>query len=154
MVKKQTQLIRLWVIESPNCVLCIPKLAITNVPCMRQRNLEIRNAGYSCHRQLDCRQPPPSGLSIGSLSNDDGDVNENGKKAKGLDWQNNSSARASRFFVHFFTFSAMSNFTFSEGREHTTTTFFFVSWTLMIFFRIQIHKNLPTFELNEMEQAR
>ena len=29
--------------------------------------------------------------------NDDGDVNENGKKAKGLDWQNNSSARASLF---------------------------------------------------------
>ena len=70
---------------------------------------------------------PPSGLSIGSLSNDDGDVNENGEKAKGLDWQNNNSARASRFFVHFFAFSAMSNFTFCEGREHTTTTFFFVS---------------------------
>ena len=89
---------------------------------MRQRNLEVRNAGYSCHRQLDCTQSPPSGLSTESLSND-----ENGKKAKGLDWQNNSSARASHFFVHFFTFSAMSNFTFSEGREHTTTTFFFVS---------------------------
>ena len=40
------------------------------------------------------------------LSNDDGDVNENGKKAKGLDWQNNSSARASRFFVHFFALTA------------------------------------------------
>ena len=94
---------------------------------MRQRNLKIRNAGPSCRPQLDCTQSPPSGLSIGSLSNDDGDVNENGKKAKGLDWQNNSSARASRFFVHFFAFSAMSNFTFCEGREHTTTTFFFVS---------------------------
>ena len=32
-----------------------------------------------------------------SLSNDDGDANENGKKAIGLDWQNNDSARASRF---------------------------------------------------------
>ena len=30
------------------------------------------------------------------------DVNENGKKALGLDWQNNTSARASSFFVHFF----------------------------------------------------
>ena len=38
---------------------------------------------------------------IGSLSNDDGDVNENGKKAIGLDRQNNI-ARVSRFFVHFF----------------------------------------------------
>ena len=27
--------------------------------------------------------------------------NENGKKAIGLDWQNNNLARASRFFVHF-----------------------------------------------------
>ena len=27
---------------------------------------------------------------LGSLSNDDDDVNENGKKAKGLDWQNNN----------------------------------------------------------------
>ena len=36
-----------------------------------------------------------------SLRNDDGDGNESGKKAKGLDWQNNNFARASRFFVHF-----------------------------------------------------
>ena len=33
---------------------------------------------------------------------DYGDGNENGKKAIGLDWQNNKFARASRFFVHFF----------------------------------------------------
>ena len=39
---------------------------------------------------------------IGSLSNDDGVVNENGKKAVGLDWQNNNSAHASRSFIHFF----------------------------------------------------
>ena len=35
------------------------------------------------------------------LRNDDGDSNENGKKAIGLDKQNNNFARASRFFVHF-----------------------------------------------------
>ena len=29
-----------------------------------------------------------------------GDVNENGNKAVGLDWQNNNIARASRLFVH------------------------------------------------------
>ena len=35
------------------------------------------------------------------LRNDDGDSNENGKKAIGLDKQNNNFAPASRFFVHF-----------------------------------------------------
>ena len=35
---------------------------------------------------------------IGSFSSDYG----NGKKAIGLDWQNNNSARESRFFVRFF----------------------------------------------------
>ena len=39
--------------------------------------------------------------TIQSLSNDDGNGNENGKKATSLDWQNNMPARASRFFVHF-----------------------------------------------------
>ena len=34
----------------------------------------------------------------GSLSNDEGDNNENGKKPIGLDWQNNNFARVSRFF--------------------------------------------------------
>ena len=46
------------------------------------------------------------GEKLGSLSNDDGDVNENGKKIKGLDWQNNNSASVSRFFVHFFAVTA------------------------------------------------
>ena len=40
--------------------------------------------------------------SIGRLSNGDGDVNEDGKKTIGLDWQRNNFARTSRFFVHFF----------------------------------------------------
>ena len=34
---------------------------------------------------------------LGSLSKDDGDVNENDKKAIGLDEQNNNFARATRF---------------------------------------------------------
>ena len=45
-------------------------------------------------------------VATGSVSNDDGDVNENGKKAIRLDRQNNKSARASRFFVHFFAATA------------------------------------------------
>ena len=70
---------------------------------------------------------------LGSLSNDDGDVNENGKKAIGLDWQNNNFALASRFFAHLFTVTTllqrleMPNFTFCGGREHTATTFFLLS---------------------------
>ena len=35
----------------------------------------------------------------GSLS--EGDGNENGNKPVGLDWENNTFARASCFFVHF-----------------------------------------------------
>ena len=34
---------------------------------------------------------------LGSLSNDDGDANENGRKAIGINWQNNHFARASSF---------------------------------------------------------
>ena len=40
-------------------------------------------------------------LVLGSLRKDYDDGNENGKKAIGLDKQNNNFARASRFFVHF-----------------------------------------------------
>ena len=43
----------------------------------------------------------------------------------------------------------MPNFTFCRGHEHRTTTFLFFSWTLIQSFRIQLQKNLPTFdELN------
>ena len=44
---------------------------------------------------------------VGSVSNDDGDGNENGKKARGLDWQhNNNFARASLYFVQLFAVAA------------------------------------------------
>ena len=43
---------------------------------------------------------------LGSLSNDDGDVYEKGKKAIGPDWQNNNFARASHLFAHFFAVTA------------------------------------------------
>ena len=43
---------------------------------------------------------------VGSLSNDDGDGNENGKKAIGLDWQNNNFVLVLRFFVNFFAIVA------------------------------------------------
>ena len=41
-----------------------------------------------------------------SLSNDDDDANENGKKAIGLDWQNNDSTRALHVFVNFLAVTA------------------------------------------------
>ena len=71
-----------------------------------------------------------SSVAIRGSSNDDGDVNENGKKTIDLVWQNNNFARASHLFVHFFAFTPrlrrkMPNFTFFAGREHKTTTFFF-----------------------------
>ena len=70
---------------------------------------------------------------IGSLSNDNGDANENGKRAIDLDWQKKKIARTSRSFVRFFAVTArlyvvkMSNFTFCGGREHKTTTLLFFS---------------------------
>ena len=42
--------------------------------------------------------------TLGSLSNNDGDVNKNG--TIGLDWQNNNFEGAPRFFVHFFSVTA------------------------------------------------
>ena len=52
-------------------------------------------------------QSSPDVVSLGSFSNDDGDVNANGKKTIGLDWPNNNFARASRFFfAHFFAVTA------------------------------------------------
>ena len=63
-----------------------------------------------CESSLD---PVSFSLPIGfipldtrELRNDDGDGNENGKKAIGLDWPNNNFARASRFFVHCSAFVA------------------------------------------------
>ena len=49
---------------------------------------------------------PPAKLSIRRLSNDPGDVNENGNKATGLNWQNNNVVRASRSIVHVLALTA------------------------------------------------
>ena len=69
-------------------------------------------------------------LKLGSLSNDDGDGNENDKRAIGLDWQNDNFARASRLLyislpsLHDYDVELL-NFTFYGVREHKTTTFYF-----------------------------
>ena len=81
----------------------------------------------------------------GSLSYDDGDGNENGKKAIGLDLQNNNSALASRFFLHFFSVAARpqresAKFHILSRSWTQDIDFFFFSWTLIQSFRIQLQK--------------
>jgi len=70
--------------------------------------------------------------SIRTLRNDDGNDNKNGRKAIGLDWQNNNFARASHLFVHFLAFVAqlrheflISRALFMEVGEHKKRFFFF-----------------------------
>ena len=114
--------------------------------CFGLKKIHTRNLitkKNSCSSKIPL--PPPHNFSngpslktcydntlLGSLSNNDGDGNKNGKKAIGLDWRNNNFARASRFFVHFLALLLdldvkMPNFTFYGGHEHKTTTFFFFS---------------------------
>ena len=49
------------------------------------------------------RQPT---VTVKSLSNDNGDVNKNGKRRSRFNKQNNNFARASCYFVHLFTVAA------------------------------------------------
>jgi len=86
-------------------------------------------------------------IILGSLSNDNGDGNKNGKKAIGLDWQNDNFARASDIFVQFFAFAAWlhretSYFYVLWRREHKATIFFLFSWTSIQSFRIQLQKKI------------
>ena len=67
-------------------------------------------------------------LKLGSLSNDDSDDKENGKKV-GLDWQNNSFAflyisLSSLHTTHRCTQRETPIFTYCGGREHKTTISF------------------------------
>ena len=67
-----------------------------------------------------------------SISNDDGDVNDNGKKAIGL-FSKTTTSHVHHAFVYISLPSLhdynvkMPNFTFSGGREQKATTFFFSS---------------------------
>ena len=95
--------------------------------------------------------------TIGSLSNDDSDGNEDVRKAIGLISKtttlhvHHALLYISLPSLHDYNVKVL-NFTICQGREHKTTTFFFSSWTLIQSFRIQLQKNLPTFDkLNELE---
>ena len=85
-------------------------------------------------------------------SNDDGNGNENGKKAISLDWQNNF-ARASRSFCtflcrHFTTTTwkcLISRFVENVNARLNDFLFFFFWTSIPQSFRIQLQKKLPTF---------
>ena len=76
--------------------------------------------------------------------------------------QNNNFARASRFFVHFFSLPSLHdygeklpNVTFFRGREHKTTFYFLFPEHWLSLLEFNSRKKLPTFdEMNEMEYAR
>ena len=61
-----------------------------------------RDGYYSKKYGISGKQP----RSLGTLRCCDGDDNENIQKSNQLNKQNNNSARAARFFVHFFTVTA------------------------------------------------
>ena len=70
-------------------------------------------------------------LILGSLGNDDGEVNENGKE--GIDFiSKTTTLQVHHAFLYISLPSLheydvkMPNFTFCRGREHNTTTFFFL----------------------------
>ena len=70
---------------------------------------------------LDLKDPNWGGLSSDSDVGDVGDVNKKVQKAKGLFWQNNNFARASRFSVHFFAVT-------TAGLQRETEIEFHVLW--------------------------
>ena len=81
----------------------------------------------------------PHQFSIGSLSNDDADGNDNRPKAIGLISKNNNFARESAWIPFFSRPGTQDN------------NFLFFSWTLIQSLRIQLQKQLPTFdEVNEV----
>ena len=67
---------------------------------------------------LDLKDPNWGGLSSDS---DVGDIYKKVQKAKGLFWQNNNFARASRFSVHFFAVT-------TAGLQRETEIEFHVLW--------------------------
>ena len=101
-------------------------------------------------------RPSPSSSPTGSLSNDDGDVNENGIKATGLD------GKTTTLHVHYaFLYISLSSvhdcdvkmpyLTFCGGREHKATISFFFFCYDTVFWNSTPQK-LPRFvELNEIE---
>ena len=118
----------------------------------------------SARKGLKATSIAPVGLHnltapLRSLSNDNGHVSENGKKAIGLDWQNNNICTCITLFlcISFLLLHdhnvKMPNFTFWRGRENTrqrlSYSFLELRYSLSEFKWL---KKLPTFdELNKTE---
>ena len=65
---------------------------------LRSRGLKVMDARKNGAREASVSiAHPVLSCTLGSLSNGDGDDNDNGKKVIGLDWQNNNFVHASRF---------------------------------------------------------
>ena len=109
---------------------------------------------------LDCPSGRHNSLNIGSLSNDDGEGNDNGK-IKGL--AKKQLCTCSTLFCTLISFQSLDEydvklpkFMFCGGRENKTTTFFsFPEIRCSPLELSQLQKKLPTFDninlLNEME---
>ena len=67
------------------------------------------------------------------------------KKTVGLDWQNRQLCTCITLSYTSCEIMCL-YFTFCRGLEHKTTIFLCFSWTLIQSFRIQLQRNLPTFE--------
>ena len=63
--------------------------------------MDVRKKGAREGDTRDFVPRPVLSRILESLSNNDSDANENGKKAIGLGWQNNDSTRALHVFVNF-----------------------------------------------------
>ena len=68
--------------------------------------MDARKKGAREEDTRDFGSRPVLSRILESLSNNDGDANENGQKAIGLDWQNNDSTRALHVFVNFLAVTA------------------------------------------------
>ena len=78
-------------------------MTISKLIVQEKKSEKLQGGGGGQPTPLYVRGQEPMSI-LGSLSNDDGDGddNENGEKAIGLDWQNNNFGRVRRFIVHFF----------------------------------------------------
>ena len=94
---------------------------------------------------------------LGSLSNNNGDINKNSKKEIGLDLRNNNFECASHFFVHFFAVTAQlrrknAQFHDLSGMGTQDNNFPFLSLNFDKGLSNSTPKNFSIFdELNEME---
>ena len=112
---------------------------------------------------LDCPSGRHNSLNIGSLTNDDGDGNNNCKKGNRFGLAKKQLCTCSTLFCTLISFQSLDEydvklpkFMFCGGRENKTTTFFsFPEIRCSPLELSQLQKKWPTFDninlLNEME---